>query len=64
MIKRTILIVALVAVVALPFLLRSRQADPERAAFQKLHSATPGSLRKPNAAEELTPQQIAPGATP
>lgn len=34
------------------------------AAFQKLHSTTPGSLRKPNAAEELTPQQIAPGATP
>ena len=31
MIKRTILIVALVAVVALPFLLRSRQAAPERA---------------------------------
>ncbi len=31
MIKRTIMIVALVAVVALPFLLRSKQAAPERA---------------------------------
>jgi len=34
------------------------------AAFQKLHSSTPGTLRKPNQGEEITPQQIGPGTTP
>jgi tetratricopeptide (TPR) repeat protein len=28
------------------------------AAFQRLHSSTPGTLRKPDAGEEITPQQI------
>jgi tetratricopeptide (TPR) repeat protein len=32
------------------------------AQFQRLHSSTPGMLRKPNAADEITPQQIGPGA--
>ena len=27
-------------------------------AFRKLHSVTPGTLRKPNQDEEITPQQI------
>jgi tetratricopeptide (TPR) repeat protein len=33
-------------------------------AFRKLHSSTPGTLRKPNEGEEITPQQIGAGANP
>jgi tetratricopeptide (TPR) repeat protein len=32
------------------------------AAFQRLHSSTPGTLRKPNATDEITPQKLDPGA--
>ena len=34
------------------------------AAFQKLHSSKPGTLRKPNEGEEITPQQIGADANP
>lgn len=34
------------------------------AAFQKLHQSTPVTLRKPNADDEVTPQQIDKGANP
>lgn len=34
------------------------------AAFQKLHRSTPATLRKPNADDEITPQQIHAGAKP
>jgi len=34
------------------------------AAFQKLHNATPGTLRKPNEGQEITPQQIGAGVNP
>jgi predicted Zn-dependent protease len=34
------------------------------AAFQKLHGSTPGTLRKPNQDDELTPQHINAGANP
>ncbi|MGB7546294.1 MAG: tetratricopeptide repeat protein [Terracidiphilus sp.] len=34
------------------------------AAFKKLHSSTPVTLRKPNAGDEVTPQQLDPNANP
>lgn len=34
------------------------------AAFRKLHSSTPVTLRKPNASDEITPQQLDEGAKP
>jgi|ERR1017187_5925989 tetratricopeptide (TPR) repeat protein len=34
------------------------------AAFKDLHSSTPGTLRKPGAVEEITPQQLDPAASP
>lgn len=34
------------------------------AAFRKIHSSTPGTLRKPNQGEEITPQHIDAGANP
>ncbi|MFZ0747335.1 MAG: tetratricopeptide repeat protein [Terracidiphilus sp.] len=34
------------------------------AAFQKLHNSTPGTPHKPNAVDEITPQQLDPGANP
>lgn len=34
------------------------------AAFRKVHSSTPGTLRKPNEGEEITPQHIDSGANP
>lgn len=34
------------------------------AAFRKVHSSTPGTLRKPNEDEEITPQHIDSGANP
>jgi tetratricopeptide (TPR) repeat protein len=33
------------------------------AAFRNLHSSTPGTLRKPNAGDEITPQQLDPAAS-
>ncbi len=34
------------------------------AAFKNLHNSTPGTLRKPNAGDEITPQQLDPAASP
>jgi predicted Zn-dependent protease len=34
------------------------------AAFRKLHSSTPVTLRKPNAGDEITPQQLDENAKP
>ena len=34
------------------------------AAFKKLHSSTPVTLRKPSASDEITPQQLDTSATP
>ncbi|MGB6691630.1 MAG: tetratricopeptide repeat protein [Terracidiphilus sp.] len=34
------------------------------AAFQRLHSSSPGALRNPNAADEITPQKLGAGAAP
>ena len=34
------------------------------AAFRKIHSSTPGTLRKSNEGEEITPQQIGADANP
>ena len=34
------------------------------AAFKALHSSTPGTHRKPNAGDEITPQQLDPAASP
>jgi tetratricopeptide (TPR) repeat protein len=33
-------------------------------AFQRLHNSTPGTLRKPNASDEITPQKLGAGAAP
>ena len=34
------------------------------AAFQKLHNSTPGTLRKPGASDEITPQKLDPAPNP